>query len=758
MRGNGWHVLALALLVAVVLGFVITLLAGASRTLSAPDRFERWWGADWDAALEQQVGLPRTDEVAGLPSVERVEAATFLFAGFVPEGAEEPTDALSFAGSPEAVGARVVEGREARTADEFVATGSFIDLTGVRVGDELTVLTVPFEEAQRLGFDAFGAVEPSVRRATLVGRLAGPLEINDDFPIGLFPLDILAEDVGISATVSVVELARGATADDLREQLDSLADGDQFGVKPVEVISEELRTAVETQGYGLFVLAGIVGLAAVAVVAQLLSRQFRLDPGERGSLRALGYRPRDLVVDPLSRLAVPVGVGGVIAAGVAFALSGLFPRGFVSPLEPEPGLRFDAPVHIGAVLVGAAVVTAWTAIVLWAAERRANEPPPLPTSADRFVLAVPVRVATALRLSLVPIAGRRAAARASAIGFAVVVAGLLGAAVVGASVGRLVDDSRRQGSSFEYGIGQGGQEVSEEVSATLADDESVTGFAYFGTQLVAAGATSVNVVAMRPVRGDLAPMVLDGRRPRTATEIMLGRVTARDLGLDIGDRVELAGATGEHEFSVTGLGLIPSVAGADGVGLGGFLTPEGFARLDPDASYGEIGLTLADGSAAALDALSERLGVTVGRFDKPPAISNLDRIRGFPALVALALAALALLSLAHQVLVGVTRRTRDFAVLRALGAHRRWVGAVVHWQASVVAAVATVVAVPAGVVIGGAVFRPLADRIGAPTDVAVPFLVVGGVVAGLFLLANAAALVPAWRVRRSRPAAALRET
>jgi hypothetical protein len=77
---------AVAVLVALVSGAVLTLVAGARRTASAPDRFTASVGGDSFVALQQESGPPRTAEVARLPGVRSVYAMTFAFADFVIDG------------------------------------------------------------------------------------------------------------------------------------------------------------------------------------------------------------------------------------------------------------------------------------------------------------------------------------------------------------------------------------------------------------------------------------------------------------------------------------------------------------------------------------------------------------------------------------------------------------------------------------------------------------------------------------------------
>jgi hypothetical protein len=79
----------------------------------------------------------------------------------------------------------------------------------------------------------------------------------------------------------------------------------------------------------------------------------------------------------------------------------------------------------------------------------------------------------------------------------------------------------------------------------------------------------------------------------------------------------------------------------------------------------------------------------------------------------------------------------------------------VHWQVTVLAVAVSLVALPLGVLAGRIVYRAAIDRIGARTDASIPFLTLAGLVVGLVVLGNVAAVVAARRPRREPPAKAL---
>jgi len=221
---------ALLLVVAVtVIGAVVLVLAAAAvRTATAANRYEDAQGDRFDVTMEQVEGLPRTDEVEALPAVAAVETATFVFGGFIPPNGEF-VDAIAFAGSPEALAAELIDGRFADPSrpDEFVASQSFVDTAGVAIGDELELARISREAAERSGFDAF-TEGPDLPPLTveLVGIIGGPAELQDEFPLGVFPLALLDDEpIGVSASQSLVTLADGADLSDLRDQLDGLRVG-----------------------------------------------------------------------------------------------------------------------------------------------------------------------------------------------------------------------------------------------------------------------------------------------------------------------------------------------------------------------------------------------------------------------------------------------------------------------------------------------------------------------------------------------------
>ena len=83
-------------------------------------------------------------------------------------------------------------------------------------------------------------------------------------------------------------------------------------------------------------------------------------------------------------------------------------------------------------------------------------------------------------------------------------------------------------------------------------------------------------------------------------------------------------------------------------------------------------------------------------------------------------------TLAHLLVVSVSRRRREIGLLKVLGFVNGQVVSAVAWQATTLAVIGIAVGVPLGVVIGRAVWRTFANNLGAVPVAVVPTLLVGG--------------------------------
>ena len=141
---------------------------------------------------------------------------------------------------------------------------------------------------------------------------------------------------------------------------------------------------------------------------------------------------------------------------------------------------------------------------------------------------------------------------------------------------------------------------------------------------------------------------------------------------------------------------------------------------------------------------------------RPSDIQNYTGVRDTPLILGAVLALLAIGTLTHVLLTGVSRRRRDLAVLKTLGLTRPQLIGVVFWQASVFAATSLLAGLPLGVLAGRWSWALFTSSVGTAgyADVPVQLLLLG--IPATLLLANLIAAAPGWSAARIRPAHILR--
>jgi putative ABC transport system permease protein len=343
---------------------------------------------------------------------------------------------------------------------------------------------------------------------------------------------------------------------------------------------------------------------------------------------------------------------------------------------------------------------------------------------------------------------------------------LVGSLTFATSLARLVDEPARYGVNYDFMLGGNGADtLPDELRSALESDADISALMLYAEGQARVGSATLRLLGMQAVKGDVAPPVLAGRLPVSEDEIALGRLAARALHTEVGGAISLDGDNGTQQFHVTGLVVVPSIGLNDGIGQDGVLTAAGLARLNPTATV--TASVVGFRSDAPADAVA-RLARLAGYGDAPPtggdatggsrpaAIVNVARVRSIPFVLAALLAALAVLTVGHVMATSLQNRRRDVAVLRSMGADRRWISRAVHWQATLFTLLPLLIGIPLGLILGGIVFRSFADSIGTLNDASIPVLLVTAMVAALVVIANLIASFPARRADRISPALLLR--
>ncbi|MBK5331382.1 MAG: hypothetical protein JJD93_05390, partial [Ilumatobacteraceae bacterium] len=718
--------LGVTLIVTVVCGVVIAFAAGAKRTSTAPDRYTSAFGGVADAQLIQDDrGKPLDRQVAALPGVESVDSMSFLFGGLADANGNNLEFALEFAGSFRPSGVRLVDGRAVDPANEheFVATRNFVRQTQLKIGDELNLVTLTPEQSLN-GYDLSDPQGPSLS-ITMVGIVDGASQLDDGTPLIFISPALLGENVGLSETLMNVDLRPGVDLAMLRAELDAAPALSALSLEPGTLISEPVRDAVQAQARGLWILTAVAAIAAIAVLGQVMTRQVRPPQEERERLSAIGFTRSQILADAVVRAAIPITIGSLLGAAVAVLGSDQFPFGFARVLEPSPGLRVDWAVALGGAALFVVALTLWTVAALAISDRPKRAVRPSPLVEALAIRSGSATAAIGLRLAFSRRARERGSVRGSIAGVLLSVAGVVAALTFGVSLDRLVHQPFRFGSNYDASVGDNGAEtLPDGMVARLDANPDVTSLTLFAGSQARFGDRTIPMLGLQVVRGDGHPIMLEGQLPSSDDEIAFGRLTAADVGAQIGDDIELAGPTQSQVFRVTGLAVVPGLGANDGLGAGGIVTMGGLTRIDSEALVTSAAVNLRVSVEKFFSSIPEFADQPPNPVYRPASIRSVARVRAIPFILAAVLAALALLTVGHVMLTSMRTRRRDLAILRSLGADRGWITRAVHWQATVLTALPVIVGIPVGIVFGRLIFGAFADSMGAVRGAAIPLLTI----------------------------------
>ena len=816
--------LGLALLLGLTGGAVLTAAAGAQRTDTAYPRLLAWANASQVDILPTVNTSVPGDYFAALGRLPQVAALATetLYQVALPGGAS--LNQVSAISSPDhALGISVdrVKVVAGRVFDPYATAEAMIDpqlaaMEHLQPGGTLRLLGVPN------GPD--GSPEPA-KAVTVTFRVTAIVVFDDQVVssgagtdssaseptvlLSSFPVPGAAQAMSYG-TEAAVRLRPGTSVAAFSTAASTLARryrdtaGGALSVDNTPAMATA-QQAIRPLAVALAAFAGLVGLIALAVLGQLLSRQLALDAAEFPVLRAIGADRGSLVALSLARLAVVSGPGGALAVAVAVAASPLMPVGPARLAEPSPGVAVSSAVlaagfaGIALLPVALLVGAAWRAASQAAGPLGVAEQGPAAPGRRSRVRAVVTTVGSltsgiGTAMAFEPGHGRTAVPVRSALaGCVTAVAALTAAVVFGASLISLVGTPSDYGQNWNASLDLGYGGVSGAMGAKLiaAAGPSVAGYAAGDYGQLQIGGTVIAAVGVdqpgggRPGGGNYLT-VLAGRPPAAPDEIALGAQTLRAIGGRVGEVVpvtidELMLKTAVRRYMrIVGVAVLPDFGRGTftrtGLGTGAVVTAPVLSEYSvPDATtlcrtkatcYNFFLLRLRKGAGLAavtarLTAAAAALGCPPGSClvtadQRPGAIRDDASVRDTPLALAVVLSVLGVGTLAHVLLTGVRRRRRDLALLKILGFTRPQVLRVVAWEASAFAVVAVAAGLPLGILGGRAAWAVFADSAGVAPLATVPLATVLLVIPVTLLLANLIAAWPGWQAARLRPAAVLR--
>ncbi len=753
-RRNLLRVAVAGAIIGVLGGGAIGIVAGTVRTASAPTRYTSAFGGDPDLTITQQSGQSLRNQVAQLPGVESLQSFVFVTAFLVaPTDGSLIFDPNPFAGDAEAVGSRVVDGRfpDPTNPDEFVVNGQFWDSLrqnyGTNLGDVFSVRSYSQSQVDA-NFDSAADPTGPTFSATLVGVTESPSEFDEPSQQLVFSpafLDVHS-DVGVVQSLIAVHLRGDVDPASIMDSVRTLDGGADAYAVPTRIVSSSARRAVAFQTNSLWFVSALTILAAAGVIAQVVARTLRIDESERQSMLALGWRNSDLAAERSLEGLIAAVVAAPVAGAVAYAITGFFPIGLLGLFEPDPGVRMDWLVVLAGIAAITTLVVVTAVVVGHSRPRRyvAKSPTGLATLLATSGAAVPLTVGS--RFATSGVRGRSSWLSLCAGGL--LVAGVVGSAVVGMSLNDIVNHPPRWGVDYQSLFGNPYIYAQDDIIGPIADSpdvEAVTG-ANIGSVTINGSDTAT--VGFDQVKGAIAPVVIAGRLPLLDGEIGIGAEVQRRIGVGIGDTVEVAGASGEPtQFTVVGTVVTP-----DSAGNGAAMIFDSFAALNPTATKNLALVNFRDGAPeSSITKVSEITYSPPGNLETPTSIRALERVTAAPYLLAIVFVFLAVMGCAYLLTTSTRSRRRDFSILRALGSETSQLRAIVHWHAMVAGVIALAVGIPVGIIGGRLVVSLMTDALGIVPGARVSLLAVIVVAGTTLALANALALLPARRAASNRP-------
>lgn len=265
----------------------------------------------------------------------------------------------------------------------------------------------------------------------------------------------------------------------------------------------------------------------------------------------------------------------------------------------------------------------------------------------------------------------------------------------------------------------------------------------------------------------------NGRAPAAGDEVAIDVATAAAHGFEIGDTVTVQTVTGSGDYVIVGLASFGTEDNLAGATLTAFELSEAqrvfdlegrFTAIDVIASDGVAPETLVDDLSTALAGPEGRsLEVVTGEQQTQEELDDITTGLGFMTNALLAFAGIALFVggfvIQNTFRITVAQRTRELALLRALGAGRGQVTAVVLLEAVIIGVLASAVGVVAGIGLAEGVKAAMgAIGIGMPDGPLTiePRTVVVAMAVGLIVTVFSA-LLPARRAAAVAPIEAMGE-
>jgi hypothetical protein len=798
-RWGSW--LALVLLVTLVGGTVLTGVTAARRTASAFPSYAQRNGGD-----EEIFALgPIPSSVRHLKGVRVVsELPGFLTGNAEADGKVVPEAYLNLFGVTSKGAASpytLLSGRYPVRADEVLVGFSLQQQYHLHLGSIVTMPVYAASQGHAL-VQTNGQAAPSggTERFHVVGIEASIFDFPSTTPSYSVVVSRAFERATrgklLEGTTGVLAFADGAAGiPRLTYTIGHLKHGDVVYDVSLDSTTAAIEGSIHPQVVGWWVFALLTALAGIALVGQALSRQSLVERASFPTLSALGFTPAQLFWIGMLRAATIGLVGAAGALTLAFILSPLTPVGEARFAELSPGFTVDWIVAGAGSLGVIAMVLVLASFPSWRAAQARQfataENDPVPSRSSLLAKAAAAAGAPAAMLIGIRHAVERGRGRASVpvataiLGSVAAVAALVGTTVFGASLSSLLSTPRLYGQTWQVDLSSFNHESAHAIATSLARDPGVARVTYgIAGKYVQVNGVSAAALLVTSAKGPLVFATPEGRSPIGADQILVGTQTLDAAHGSVGGSlsVSIIGPDGKaHTRSavVAGTVALPPVITQGGLGDGVVIPLSGAYRLfcgagptalrcdraitqrvtGPQFFNWGMAIETVGGmrGRAEVAALERRFTSHLDVITVPTNLVNFGQSVDFPLLLGGTLALFGAATVLHLLLVSVSRRRRELALLKVLGFYRRQSASVVGWQAITVAIIGVVVGIPVGIALGNVVWQAFASSVGAVRLTVVPGSLVVAIGAGVVMTCAVLAAVPAALAARARPAAALHE-
>jgi putative ABC transport system permease protein len=262
---------------------------------------------------------------------------------------------------------------------------------------------------------------------------------------------------------------------------------------------------------------------------------------------------------------------------------------------------------------------------------------------------------------------------------------------------------------------------------------------------------------------------VEGGPPQSDDEVVIDKASADDEGFAVGDTVEIAGKEAAKEYELVGIATLGDVDSFGGATIAELTLPEAQRITGKVGKLDAINVAAAPGTSpeqlvANIGAvLPDTVEVETGEQDTQSQKDDVGEFIGFLKTALLIFAGVALFVAAFLIFntfsITVAQRTREFAMLRTLGANRRQILSSVVLEAFITGLAASLIGLGLGIgfssVIGSLFEAVGVDLPNTGTVIETRTIIVSIVLGtGLTVLA---ALLPALRATRVPPVSGLRD-